>query len=261
MPTNIGALPRTCDALRARVQRNNCYGDAAVSRIETTSDVLAYIERDEDLSKLMRAVEARLDDDPGHDSSHCVRVAFWTVRLGAGESCPRIAIAAALLHDVVNVPKNSPKRNRASELSAEVARDLLPRHGFDPAQVTEICRAIIDHSFSRGAVPTTPLGRALQDADRLEALGALGLFRTISTGTRMGAVYFHATDPWAENRELADTAYTVDHFFRKLLRLPDTLLTEAGRAEAHRRAEFLRAFLAQLGEELGRPYARDGRGS
>ena len=80
-------------------------------------------------------------------------------------------------------------------------------------------------------------------ADRLEALGALGLCRTLSTGARMGARYFHPQDPWAQDRELDDRAFTVDHFFTKLLRLAPTLQTEAGRAEAHRRAAFMERFV------------------
>src|SRR5690606_10037607 len=119
-----------------------------------------------------------------------------------------------------------------------------------------ICDAIRDHSYSRGAVPTSPLGRALQDADRLEALGVLGVFRTISTGTRMGGAYFDADDPWALERPLDDRAYAVDHFTTKLFRLPATMGTPKGREEAERRVARMRAMLEDLGEELGRPYVR-----
>ena len=102
-------------------------------------------------------------------------------------------------------------------------------------------------------MPATPLGRALQDADRLEALGAIGLLRCIATGVRMNGAWFDADDPWAEARPLDDARFSIDHFFTKLLRLPATMRTDAGRAEAERRAAFLREFLARLGDELGRP--------
>ena len=102
-------------------------------------------------------------------------------------------------------------------------------------------------------MPRSLLGDALQDADRLEALGALGVLRTASCGARIGADYFDGDDPWAEHRELDDAKHTVDHFFKKLLRLPPTLRTAAGRAEAERRAEFMLAFLRQLGDEIGSP--------
>ena len=128
--------------------------------------------------------------------------------------------------------------------------------GFDAASVTLISEAIHDHSFSTGRVPRSPLGDALQDADRLEALGALGIFRTASCGARMGADYFDADDPWAERRELDDARHTVDHFFKKLLLLAPTLRTAAGRAEAERRTVFMVEFLRQLGSEIGAPAPR-----
>ncbi len=215
-------------------------------------DVHAWIDS-EGLGDLYAEARERLDDDPGHDVAHCLRVARWAVRLGAGAVDRREAIAAALLHDVVNVPKDSPDRARASELSAAVARELLPRFGFAADAVDRIADAVRDHSYSRGATPETPLGRALQDADRLEALGALGIFRTATCGAKMGARYFHPDDPWARGRPLDDVRFTVDHFFQKLLGLAETMNTAAGRAEAERRTAFLRAFLEQLGHEIGEP--------
>lgn len=209
---------------------------------------------------VLRRAEASLssdDFDPGHDVAHAHRVAIWTLRL-APEEPSRTCIAAALLHDAVNVAKDSPRRSEASTLSARLARTIL-EPDFDAAIVDRIADAIRDHSYSRGARPTTDLGRALQDADRLEALGALGLCRTLSCGARMGAHYFDARDPWALNRELQDTKYTVDHFFTKLLKLPATMCTDAGRAEAERRVAFMRAFLDQLSSELGVPQTT-GRG-
>jgi uncharacterized protein len=209
------------------------------------------IADDPELLALFEHAKAHLDDDPGHDAAHCLRVAVWTLRLGDGALEPRLAIAASLLHDIVNVPKNSPERASASELSARAAAELLPRRGFTPEQTKTVTEAIRTHSFSRGEPPTNELGRFLSDADRLEALGAIGLFRTISTGVRMGARYFDADDPWAIRRSLDDRAFSIDHFFTKLLRLPETLFTEAGRAEARRRAAFLRSTLDTLAVELG----------
>ena len=221
------------------------------------ADVLAAIEADERLAAIHAEAAARMgaDPDPGHDLEHALRVALWTVRLAEAEGGvdPAEAIAAALLHDVVNLPKNHPERATASERSADLARRLLPRHGFHDAATERVAEAIRDHSFSGGATPRTTLGRALQDADRLEALGALGLCRTLSTGAKMGAVYAHPEDPFGEDRALDDRRYTVDHFYEKLLGLPQTLQTEAGRREAAKRTAFLEQFLVQLGEELGVP--------
>lgn len=224
--------------------------------MKDVAELERFIKADPALTALLAEVAPRLDDDPGHDLQHCLRVAVWTIRLGGDEVSPREAIAAALLHDVVNVPKNHPDRAKASLLSAQEARRILPPLGFSADAIELIADAVRDHSFSRGAVPNSALGCALQDADRLEALGALGICRTISTGTRMGGRYFHAKDPWSRARDLDDRAYSVDHFFTKLLGLPATMRTPRGREEAERRAAFLRVFLEQLGGELGVPFDR-----
>jgi len=222
-----------------------------------TGRVAALVAGDPALATLL--AEARERDaahatpDPTHDVAHALRVAEWTLRLAEPGVDAREAVAAALLHDAVNPPKDSPERAFASERSAELARDRLAGLGFRPEAVERVAGAIRDHSFSRAAVPESALGRALQDADRLEALGAIGLLRCISTGVRMGGGWFDPEDPWAERRPLDDRRWSVDHFSTKLLRLPGTMRTPAGRAEAERRAGFLRAFLARLSEELGRP--------
>lgn len=225
------------------------------------TELIAYISEDPGLSSLFAHVDAAAAAeavaDASHDVEHLLRVARWTVAIGATEGVDaREAVAAALLHDLVNVPKSSPDRARASELSADAARPLLAAAGFGPAAVARIADAIRDHSFSRGAQPTEPLAASLQDADRLEAVGAIGVMRTFATGQRMGAEFFHAADPWATERELDDRRYSVDHFFTKLLGLPETMRTRAGRAEGERRVASLRAFLDDVERELGVPRPR-----
>ncbi len=215
------------------------------------AELLAWIAARPPLQTLVAKVQG--SDDAAHDFAHLLRVALWTLRLGGASVVPEEAVAAALLHDLVNLPKNHPNRAQASELSAKAALHLLTAAGFGDQACARITAAIRDHSYSRGAKPSEALGQALQDADRLEALGAIGIMRVFSTGMRMGAHYFHPADPWAKDREHDDKTYSVDHFFTKLLLLPDLMNTEAGRAEAQRRAEVLRSFLHELGTEIGEP--------
>lgn len=225
----------------------------------TKAELLARIAADPALATLLAEARARDEalavPDPTHDAAHLLRVALWTLRLGAGAGGvdEREAIAAALLHDAVHVPKNSSERAKASERSAEFAAARVAELGFGPDAVQRIAAAVRDHSFSRGAVPESALGSALQDADRLEALGAIGLLRTISTGVRMGGAWFHPENPFAHDRDLDDTKYSVDHFFAKLMGLPDTMRTGEGRVEAQRRRALLRTFLNALADELEEP--------
>jgi uncharacterized protein len=224
--------------------------------------LLARIAADPALHAILQEVERRMEADAAHDVGHLLRVAHWTLRLGEGDGVDaRLAVAAALLHDVVNLPKSHPDRARASERSAEVARALLPPLGFSEAEAARVADAVRDHSFTRGAVPSSPLGRALQDADRLEALGVIGTFRCIATGVRFDAEFSHPDDPWARGRPLDDRRYSVDHFFTKLLRLPATFHTAAGRAEAERRAAVMRGLLAEYGEEVGEPWGGEAPGA
>lgn len=199
-------------------------------------------------------VHATMTPDAAHDDAHLVRVARWTLTCAPGLS-PALAVAAALTHDVINLPKNHPDRAHASTRAAQATEAALPGLGFTPADAHEVALAVRDHSFSRGATPETPLGQALQDADRLDALGALGVLRVAAVGGRMERALLHPLDPWAEDRPADDQTFTVDHFFTKLLTLHQTFQTPAGREEARRRTEFMHRFLQELGGELGLPYS------
>jgi uncharacterized protein len=206
------------------------------------------------LSDLLVLAERELSREPGHDLEHALRVALGTLHLGAEAIAADEAIAAALLHDLGSLPKDHPDRSHSSELSATLALAVLEERGWQQPAQERIASAIRTHSFSRGEAPDCELGCALQDADRLEALGALGLLRTIATGVSMGAGFFDPTDPWAEHRALDDRSFTIDHFFAKLLLLPTTMLTSGGRLEAQQRATTLVGFLTALSHELGRPF-------
>jgi len=205
--------------------------------------------------------------DAGHDFSHIERVSNYALKLFAEEiqalekrkitEDERDAVlAAALLHDCVPIAKNSPLRKESSRLASEKATEILNAQKSSEGRawsrdwVAEIAGAIHDHSFSSGRIPQSLLGECLQDADRLEALGAIGLFRTIATGVSMGTQLFDPLDPWAERRELDDKKYSIDHFFTKLLKLPESFRTQFGRKEALQRADYLRGFVEQLKKEI-----------
>lgn len=192
--------------------------------------------------------------DPAHDISHVKRVVQNTLKLTETEHANlAVTIPAAWLHDCVSVAKDSPLRKQASKLAAVEAVRFLKSVNYPADLLPPIYHAIEAHSFSANLETETLEARIVQDADRLEAVGAIGLARCFLTGGSMGSVLYDPADPFAQDRALDDRGYTVDHFYSKLLGLQDTMKTEAGRAEAIKRTDYLKAFLQQLSAEIGHP--------
>jgi uncharacterized protein len=148
------------------------------------------------------------------------------------------------------VAKDSPERAQASRLAARHAIRFLESAGYAPEALPEIRHAIEAHSWSAGIAPRTPEARVVQDADRLDALGAIGLARCIAVGAALGRPVYEPEDPFCRARAPDDRGASVDHFYAKLLKLAGTMQTAAGRREAERRTAFLRGFLAQLESEI-----------
>lgn len=196
----------------------------------------------------------RAGADPAHDLEHVRRVVAAARALAVEEGADlRVVLPAAWLHDCVSVPKDSPLRKRASALAAEEAVCFLGGRGYPRELLPAVSHAIAAHSFSARIAPTTPEARVVQDADRLDALGAVGIARTLMLGAVMGRPFYDPSEPFPVQRQPDDARSSIDHFYTKLLRLAGTMQTAAGRAEAERRTAFMRAFLRQLGAEIGVP--------
>ena len=190
--------------------------------------------------------------DPAHDISHVQRVVQNTLRLTEVENGnARVTLPAAWLHDCVSVAKDSPQRKQASRLAAEEAIRFLESIDYPAELLRPIYHAIEAHSFSANIETETLEARIVQDADRLEAVGAIGITRCFLTGGSMGRPLYDPSDPFSQNRSPDDQRYTLDHFFCKLLGLAETMKTDAGRAEAVKRTDYMREFLDQLGSEIG----------
>ncbi len=209
----------------------------------------------EALQAALRDVLARhgADSDAAHDVAHADRVWLNAKHIAAGENFDDLPalMAAAYLHDLVTLPKDHPDRARASQMSASAAQPILLDQGFDPEKIAAIQHAIAAHSFSANIPCDTPLARILQDADRIESLGAIGLARCFAVSGGLNRPLFDEPDPFATQRPLDDSQFAVDHFKAKLLRLPDTMQTKTGRDLAQKRAKVLRVFLQNLAVELG----------
>ena len=197
------------------------------------------------LSEMMSA-------DPAHDISHVKRVVQNTLKLTVTENGnAAVTVPAAWLHDCVSVAKDSPLRQQASRLAAEKALEFLGSVKYPKELHGQIYHAIEAHSFSANIATETLEARIVQDADRLEAVGAIGIARCFLTGGSMGTPLYEPSDPFAGSRDLDDRRYTLDHFYCKLLGLADTMKTGAGKAEAIKRTGYMKEFLQQLGSEIG----------
>jgi uncharacterized protein len=200
-----------------------------------------------------------MDCDVVHDKDHILRVvrkAVWYGQrppAGTPKGDVETIAVAALLHDLVNVPKDSPNRSKASIWSAGKALDLLYHRGFlrdESTQSLIVRNAIEAHSWTGGIAVESFEAACLQDADRMESLGALGIARVFAAGGAMGRPLFHPTDPTALNREPDEIAYTLDHYYVKLVKLVDNLKTPLGQIEGKLLFGRMEQFIKDLLEEL-----------
>ena len=169
----------------------------------------------------------------GHDYDHSIRVYRNAMKIAETEPAAdqRIVALAALLHDTDDT-KLFRTENNAN------ARGFLEGQGIDPDTTDRICAVINAVSFSRnrGRKPETIEGQIVQDADRLDAIGAIGIARTFAFGGK------HGRSPES----------SIAHFHEKLLLLKDLMNTPAARKLAEARHAFMEDFLREWAEETGR---------
>ncbi len=207
---------------------------------------------DHALHKLTHQVEWSCNDaDSAHDFQHVLRVTHNAQRITEKEhGDPWVSVTAAWLHELFNHPKGHPESRMSGAVCAERAATLLSAQHWDTSVVAKVAEAIAEHPFSLGKIPTTLEGKILQDADRLDAIGAIGIARCFATTASMKRPFYHFEDPFAEHRELDDKNYGLDHFAAKLFKLAGSMHTPTARAMAVQRDAYMREFLKQLGDEI-----------
>ena len=191
-------------------------------------------------------------EDGAHDLSHLQRVWHNARTIHAQEGGDlEVLLAAVLLHDCVSVEKNSPLRSQASRLAAEKASAVLADLNWSGANISAVVHAIEAHSFSANIPAASLEAQIMQDADRLDSLGLLGVARTFYVAGRMGSALYDPLDPEAQHRDYDDKRFCLDHFQTKLLHLADGFQTPTGRRLAQIRHERLKGFMEQFKEEIG----------
>lgn len=203
------------------------------------------------LERLREYVKTRLENDAAHDFEHIMRVFKNAIMIARKEKADiRMITAAVLLHDIISYPKSDPRSKNSSLESAEESKKILKKHDFSQDEIKIIADAIRDHSFSRRVVPQTLEGKILQDADRLDALGAIGIARTFAVGGAENRPFYNKDDPFCKKRSPDDKNWTLDHFYKKLLLLEKTMNTKTGRTIARKRIKIMKKFLDELKKEI-----------
>lgn len=192
--------------------------------------------------------------DPAHDFSHALRVYRNAKVIGEKEGTDmQVLFLAALLHDAGSGSKLQKRSAESEARKLATVEDFLKKRRDIPEDVIKkVLRAVEVHSFSKGIEPATLEAKVLQDADRLDAIGAIGIARVFLTGGALGRDLYCPEDPFCKVREPDDGRWNLDHFFRKLLKLEDGMHTETAKRLAKRRGIVLRRYLTDLEEEISK---------
>ena len=191
----------------------------------------------------------------GHDWWHIYRVHVNAKRIAANENVDGLVVElAALLHDI-----SDSKFNGGNEsLGAEIARDFLTNQKLDSQTIEHVVQIINHISFKGGKESRTFHSKefdVVQDADRLDAIGAIGIARTFNYGGFKGNEIYNPNVP--PNLNMTKEEYkkggqpSLNHFYEKLLLLKDLMNTKTGADLAAQRHAFMELYLNQFFEEVG----------
>ncbi|EGQ8959630.1 HD domain-containing protein [Vibrio parahaemolyticus] len=196
-------------------------------------------------------MQQEMQVDAAHDIEHVKRVVKTAKQLCDEENADiAIVLPAAYLHDCFTYPKDHPNRKQSSAIAAKKAIAYLESIQYPQHYHDAIAHAIEAHSFSANIRPNTLEAQIVQDADRLDALGAIGVTRCIQVSTHFNAQLYNDDDMFAKERELNDKQFTIDHFQTKLFKIVDTMNTESAKLEANKRKAFMQTYLKQLHHEV-----------
>lgn len=193
--------------------------------------------------------KSELEHDPtGHDWWHVHRVTQMAGRLAEGEGAdPFICAVAALLHDVADE-----KLNESKEAGLQKVGDWLSRQPIEEGDRGHIIEIISTMSYNAGANPPmrTLEGQVVQDADRLDAIGAIAIARTFLysgwTGRPIYDPHIAPRDSMTPKEYRQEKSTAINHFYEKLLKLKGLINTSAAMAIAEERHRFMEQYLEQF---------------
>ena len=184
----------------------------------------------------------------GHDYFHTLRVYKTATKIAEQENADLTVVGlAALLHDVDDV-KLSPETHANKDRTVA----FLKKHGASEAMIKSICEIIGEVSFlgTDSVVPKTIEGKCVQDADRLDALGAIGIARAFAYGGSHGRVMHDPDIKPSTNMNATEyrkhVSTTVNHFYEKLFLLKDSMNTDSAKKIAEKRENYMKAYLSEF---------------
>ena len=192
-----------------------------------------------------------LKNDPAHDFEHIMRVYKNAEKICKTENAnKKLVLISVLLHDIVKIPHSSKNSKSSADVSAEKSVKILKKMNMSQIEIDIISEAISNHSFTKKKISNSIEGKILQDADRLDAIGAIGISRAFCVSGVKNRPFYKIDNPFAKKRNLDDKKWALDHFFKKLLTLEKQMNTKSAKIEAKRRTKILRKFLDDLKREI-----------
>ena len=196
-------------------------------------------------------IAENMKTDLAHDLLHVKRVVKLATLIAKKEKAElNVVLPAAWLHDCVSYPKNHPLRSQSSLHAADKAIQFLSSIEYPKQYLDAIHHAIAAHSYSGGLIANTLEAKIVQDADRLDAIGAIGIARCIQVSSQLKRPLYAPEDAFSEQRTLDDQGFTLDHFYTKLLKLASLMHTQTAQDIAAQRTQFMESYLQQLALEI-----------
>lgn len=176
-----------------------------------------------------------------HDFLHVKRVLVYSLKIADSINLSEyekfLLTLACLLHDI-SIPMHGVKDDHTIK-SADYAKQILVNLGLSSEDIEVICNVINEHSWSRNLKPSNRISMVLQDADRLDAIGIIGLVRMVIYGEFNGRTLYSEFEFIPKSRCIDDSTYTIDHVFSKLVWIPASMNFDFTRKLAEERLKYL----------------------